>query len=1226
MAFFRFILERGRIFTLLAVFLPLIAGTYAYKVMPKEGDPEISAPHAIIITPYPGASPAEVESLITNPMEEELSGLKNVDETRSSSAEGVSVVVVDFEVDADLEESLQRVREKVSDAQKELPDDAEESTVEEINFSELPIILVSIAGDMGPIRLRRLAMDAADELELAPGVLSVDVAGGRTREIQIYLDPSRLERHGLDILDVFAAVKRADVNVPAGRLETPGRRFVLRTLTEIKHAADYEAIPVIRRGGRVVRVRDVGVVVDGHSEDVSYSRVDGKSSVSLAVKKRAGANILETSESIRRKMAEIGKKFPAGVAAVVTAEQAKYIRQDFSVMNDSAVFGLIIVICVLYFAMGFRNAVITSLSIPLSLLLTFIFLNAMGMSNNNMVRFSLVLCIGLLVDNAIIVVENIYHHYQSGKDKITAVIEGASEIALPVISATLTTMAAFLPMLLMTGVTGEYMGFLPKTVSIALLASLAVALVANPLILARFMRRTEKKGQIADPEDDLRRLKRLYVRAVSFSLNHRFLLVGATVLGLVWVIYMMAFKKVEVEMFPEVDFDYIYITIETPAGTHVDITDSIARQVEKILDEHVPEATQVVSTVGARGQSAYEITIGSGGESHWAEVTLELQDGKEFKRASHKEIQRRLRPFLDAIPGALIRFRPLQWGPPTPAPVVVNVIGPEIEVLRGAAAQIKKILASLPGAIDIRDDFSDAPPELNVRVDRAKAALLGISMETVAMSLRAAAAGLDVREIRDELDLSRTYDLRIRYAPEFRTGENMLENFRLRSDSGALVPLANIAEFERSAGISEIRHVDRRRVVRITAQNEGVSAVELAGNLKEKLKSLELPEAYTLTFGGHQKETEESFGSLKLAYMIAFILIFALLVTQFNSYLQPFAIMTALPLSVVGAVFGLWVTGNKFSIMSFVGLVGLTGIVVNDSIVLVDCVNRMRKTGLDIFEAIIAAGRQRLRPIISTTLSTIGGILMLTLIDELWEGLGVVIIFGLAFATVLTLIVVPVMYSIFEDLGYHTVSALRGRRWDSVPEGAGFFYTRGRNSKLWVMGILVIQIAFFIKGGAYFFPEFLSFVGDAVHRAPSLVKLGVEVVVFYIGALLRLGGILLILLAPAAVGLVFLMGRKAREGYYVDILPSGLTLCLPAEKLFIPGDEIEKIKYSRFFCRITIRSDKRNFKIRKVLPGRDAPEGISLRKWLMKPGPPKSEIKKSMDELKTRLENMAKGR
>ncbi len=1223
MNIFRFLIRHGRIFTLLVIVLPIVAGVFAYQSLPKEGSPEVSVPHALVITPYPGASPNEIESLVTNPLEEALSNLKDVDKIRSSSAESVSVIVIDFDVKADMERSLQKVREKVTEARKDLPDDVEDSTVDEISFTDIPIMIVSVVGDMEPIQLKRLAEDVADELELLSEVLSTDVAGGQTREIQIYLDPERLNQYGLTIIDVFNAVKQSDINIPGGMVNVEDRRFLLRTLTEIKNVEDYAQVPLIRQGDRVVFLGDVGIVKDGHAEDVSYSRVDGESSVSIAVKKRAGANILETSTKVRQKIKELEKGFPAGISVFTTADQAKYIRQGFEIMNNSAITGLIIVIIVLYFAMGLRNSVITSLSIPLSLLVTFILLKVFGQTNNDMVRFSLVLCIGLLVDNAIIVVENVYHHYQLGKDRLAAVIQGVSEIAAPVISATFTTMAAFLPMLLMTGPTGEFMGYMPKTVTIALSASLIVALVANPLVLAKFMKRSVKDGRIVRPEEDLVRFKKLYVRAVSWALNHRFWIVIMMILGLAWAMSLIGLKVVEVEMFPDIDFDYTYITIETPPGTDVEITDDIARRVEKIVKDNVPEAVQVVSSVGYKGQSAFEITFGEGNRSNFAEITVELQDGKEFARASHKEIQRRIQSQLDAIPGAEIRFRPLAWGPPVFAPIVIEVIGPELKTLRDLTSVVKERLAKIRGTIDIKDDFSDAPPELRVEVDRTAAASLGVPMDMVAMSLRGATAGLDIRDFRDELDVSKKYDLKVRYSPESRTSPRMLEKVKVRSASGELVSLSNFARFSQGAGINVIRHQDRRRIVRISAQNQGRSAVEITKELRERMEGFKLPDSYNLNYAGQYSETEESFASLKLAYIVAIIIIFTLLVTQFNSYFQPLAIMTALPLSVIGAMIGLLITGNNFSIMGFIGLVGLTGIVVNDSIVLVDCVNRIRREqGINIFEAIVIGGQQRLRPIISTTLSTIGGIITLTITDKLWEGLGVVIIFGLAFATVLTLIVVPVMYSLFEGFGYNVISAFKGPRWKEAPKGRSFFFTRRRYARIWFFLIIIIQVVFLGVGVYYLSPKLMAIIESTVLQAPTVLKYVIETLVFILGLTLGGSGVLLVLLIPSWVGFIFLMSLRTTEAQYVDITPEGLAVHSPAEKLFLPASDIRRVHYSRLTGRLIVWAGRRKIKLRKVIEANKTPTKVPLRAWLAGPAPARSDIRSGVTSLKQSIEGI----
>ena len=1228
MKFFQYIINRWLIFAMLVIALPIVAGTFAYRSLPKEGEPEISAPVAIVITLYPGASPSEIESLVTNPIEEALSDLKDVKEMRSNSAEGVSVVVVDFEAEADLERSLQKVREKVTDARKDLPDDAEDPEVNEISFSDIPIMIASIVGDIDPVKLRRLTEDVADEIELMPEVLEVDVAGGLIREIQIYLDPERLSQYGLTLLDVYQAVKQSDINIPGGQVNVEGRRLLLRTLTEIKNVDDYNQVPLIRQGDRVVFLKDVATVIDGHSEDVTYSRVNGVASVSIAIKKRAGANILETTRKVRKKLADLEKGFPAGVHATITAARDKFVKQEFDQMNNSAVFGLIIVVIILYFAMGLRNSIITALSIPLTLMLTFVLLKVFGMSNNSMVRFSLILCIGMIVDNAIIVVENVYHHYQLGKDRITAVIEGTSEIAMPIISATLTTMAAFLPMLLMTGVTGEYMGFIPKTVSIALCASLVVALVANPLILSMIMKRTRKEGKIVRPEDDLKQLKKLYVRGVTWALNHRFWVIVMIFVCLGGAIVLLAKEIVKVEMFPDADFDYIYITVETPRGTEVKITDAIARKVEAIVDEHVPEVVQVVSTVGQQGQSAYEFSIGETGTiSNFAEIIVDLKDGKEFARTSHRKIQERIRPFLQEIPGSDIRFRALQWGPPTAAPLMVKIVGPEIEVLRGITDQVRETMEKISGIVDIKDDFSDAAPELRVEIDRKRAAAMGIPLEFVATTLRGATAGLDIREFRDELDVSKKYDLKLRFSPESRTSPRMLDKVKVRSDSGDLVPLTTIAGYHQGEGLNSIRHSDRRRLVRISANNRGRSAVEITQELMKELKKMELPPGYAFDYSGEYEETAESFESLGLAYIVAAILIFTLLVSQFNSIAQPFAILTALPLSIVGAIAGLAITGNNFSIMSFIGLVGLSGIVVNDSIVLVDCVNRMRKTGLSMFDAIVTGGQQRLRPIISTTLSTVGGILTLTIIDELWEGLGVVIIFGLCFATVLTLVVVPVMYSLFEGMRYYIISAFRGPRWKEAPAGRVFFFSRRRYARIGLFLIAIVQLLVLTRGLTALAPGFIDRIATVTLQAPSLLKLAIEAGVFYIGIAIEAGGVLALLLVPIWIGLVFFMAKRSREGYFVDITPKGVSVGTPVDRFFIKKEAITRIKTAPMFPAIPslcIYSKRRRIVLRKLITASRVPEQRRLWTWLRGKAPDRSEIQNSMLELKQSLESLLK--
>ncbi len=453
----------------------------------------------------------------------------------------------------------------------------------------------------------------------------------------------------------------------------------------------------------------------------------------------------------------------------------------------------------------------------------------------------------------------------------------------------------------------------------------------------------------------------------------------------------------------------------------------------------------------------------------------------------------------------------------------------------------------------------------------------------------------------------------------------MLEKVKVRSDTGSLVPLTTIATYQQGEGLNSIRHSDRRRIVRVSANNRERSAVEITQELMKALNDLELPPGYTFDYSGEYEETAESFESLRLAYIVAALLIFTLLVSQFNSIAQPFAILTALPLSIVGAMAGLYITGNNFSIMSFIGLVGLSGIVVNDSIVLVDCINRMRMNGLNMFDAIVAGGQQRLRPIISTTVSTVGGILTLTITDELWEGLGVVIIFGICFATVLTLVVVPVMYALFEGVRYYIISAFRGPRWKEPPSGRTFFFSRRRYARISVFLIGIVQLILLAKGLQVLAPGFIERIAGATLQAPSLLKLVIESGVFFIALALEVLGVLALLLTPTWIGFIFLMAKRSREGYCVDITPEGVSVGTPVDRFFLEKEAITRIKTTPLFPLIPslcIYAGHRKIVLRKLIASDRVPEQKRLWSWIRGKAPARSEIGSGMLALKQSLEKL----
>lgn len=1220
MRYFEFLLKQWRIFVLFAIVLPIVVGSLSYINIPKEGNPEISVPVALVETIYPGAAPAEIESLITIPLEEALDDLDDLDEIRSVSAEGASVIWVTFTVDADIDEMIQKVKEAISDEQNELPDGAFDPVVLEIDFSEIPLMIVSIVGDIDLMALKRIADDVADDLKRMPDILDTTVIGGREREIQVNVDPDNLERYHLSLLEVVQALQSAHYSLPGGDITMSDTKYLVRPLSEIERVDQFADVMVSNVGGGVVHLRDVARVIDGFDENRSYSRVGGRESVAVTVQKRPGYNILETSAKVGRRLEELESTLPAGVKTVITADQAKYIQQDFQLMENSGIAGFFLVIIVLYLFMGLRNATLVAIAIPLSLLITFFILFLAGVSYNNMTRFSLVLCIGMLVDNAIVVVENAYHHYQKGKTRERAVIEGMSEIAMPVVAATLTTVSAFVPLLLMTGVMGEFFAFMPKTVAPALLASLGVALVATPIILSRMMKLKKPRGgkPPKGPDEDLAAFKRFYERVMTKALNHRWWVVMICLFGL-WVSMVVIPQAglVEVEMFPDADWDWIYIDIETPTGTDIEVTNAITKEVESIVVAQVPETVNMVANVGRKGASAFEESHGDRITSNYAEIAIELVDGKEFKRASHHDIMDRIRADMTSIPGADIRFRPIEYGPPTDAPILVKIVGDDVPMLMKISDHVKETLGRIKGAVDIRDDFTDATPELRAHIDRDKADRLGVSPQTIALTLRVAVAGYEAVEYRDELDDNKEFDVRVRLERDARSSVDDLKAIKVRSLSGSLVPLGALVDFEVTPGITAIRHVDLQRVVRVTAQDRDRSAVEITTELQEALADYEMPEGYWFSYAGDFEETEESFRSLKVAYCVAFLLIITILVAQFNSFAQPFAIIVALPLSIIGAMFGLAVTGNNFSIMSFIGVVGLSGIVVNDAIVLVDCINRFRKKGFDHFEAIVNGGKERLRPIISTTVTTIGGLITLTITDKMWEGLGVVIIFGIAFASVLTLVVVPTLYMMLENLSASLSSIIRSlfrRPFPAPPDGARTFFS-SRRRLLTVTPITVLVVLVGLQG-LLLFVGWPSWLGPTLHelfttpiRATSFLKLGIEAVTRLSKFGIMLAIQFFILLLPTWIALGGLIRRHAKERAFIAIGEEALTIRTLTGVFEAPWSEVISIKKRRFLKGMLLQIGWRRLPVGALIerPQDELMEGF--RDWLRTPPPPRERIR-----------------
>ena len=1026
---------RNRATVFFALFAIVIAGGSAYNTLPRESFPDIEIPNILVYTLWPGASPTDVESQITDELERELQGLEGIKQITSTSTESVSVVNVEFVSGVDLDFALQKVRDRVNLAKSEFPADAEEPILRELNFSDVPILQVHLSGDVGPVELRRLAKAVQDEVEAIPGVLRATLVGGVEREVQVDVDPERLRLYGASLDDVLDAIRDENVSIPGGELTLKGQTLALRVPGEVEDPLAVEQFVVKVVGQRPVQVRDVAKVSYGFKERSSYSRIDGRESVSLSVQKRSGSNIIELTDRLKAEVERLRGTWPPGVEATFLADQSKEIRIMVADLENNVLTGVVLVVIVLFFTMGLRNALFVGAAIPLSMLLTFIVVQLAGMTLNMMVLFSLVLAVGMLVDNSIVVVDNIYRHMQEGKSAFEAAQIGTREVGGAVLNSTLTTIGAFVPLFFWPGIIGDFMSILPIAVCIALAASLVIAFTSNPTLAAAYMRpHTERTVTVNDqagvPADAGLggRVLVFYRESLAWALGHRGLVLGGTLALFVVVILLYGKFHHGTELFPETDPRQIWASVETPPGTRLEQTDAIVRELEHRLGD-LPDIRVRAAATGS-GATGDEFSGGrsEGGDPTRGRVTLDLLDMEDRSQSSFatlEEARRRVR----GIPGATINVeRPIE-GPPVGDPLSIELTGDDFARLGEIAERIQREIADIPGLATLDNDFDLARPEVIVRVDRDQAARLGLSTALIARTLRTAINGTEASQFREGED---EWDITVRFAPGARSSLADLQRLVVVNEDGEQIPLETVAEVTTGAALQSIQHKDRRRVVTIAGKvTTPEQAQPVRAEAEKRIREMPnlLPPGYAVRFAGQSEDEEESTAFLSKAFLYALILVLLLIVGQFNSYAVPFIIMTSVVMSMIGVLAGLVLTGTPFGIiMTGIGVISLAGVVVNNAIVLLDYAEQLRARGMARRTLLLVTGMRRLRPVMLTAVTTILG-LVPTVVgwgfdfrgfqfqasgesSSWWRPMGVAVMFGLAFATFLTLILVPVLYDL----------------------------------------------------------------------------------------------------------------------------------------------------------------------------------------------------------------------
>ena len=1000
----------------------LVFGGYSYFAMPRESAPDVKIPFIIVTTTYNGVSPADIETSVTIPVENKLKSLRDVRKIKSSSAEGMSLISIEFDPTIEIDTALQKVRDKVDQARSEIPAEADDSSVREINISDFPIMMINVVGDAGLVRLKEIAKDIKDEIEAVSGVLEVGVRGAPEREIRIEIDPDRLAAYKIPVGQLIALVANENVNVSGGSVDMPEAKFQLRVPGEFVDPREIETLVVLTEGGKPIYLTDMAKIIDTFKDRDSYSRYNGRECVTVSVQKRAGENAIRIIDQIKGILDAWRAKLPAGVSIELSLDQSKDIRSMVDELNNSILTGFVLVAAVIFLVMGWRNAIFVSLAVPLSMFITFAVLHAMGVTLNFVTLFALLLVLGMLVDDAIVIVENIFRHMQEGHSRIKAAMIGASEVAWPVTTSTLTNVVAFLPLLFWPTIIGQFMGYLPKTVMIALLASLFVGLAVNPAICASIMKAPRQVDF-----DQRRRsfFMSLYERIVRVSLANRGVTIAAFVFVLVGIVPLYARYGNGVQFFPESDPNRAMINIKAPEGTSLDKVNDIARIVESRISGH-KNVKRIVATVGA-GAGAGFLSASSSG-INTAQISIDFLDFADRVESSAVTTKRMRDAVLD-IPGAEVTVEKEAHGPPTGAPVNIEVSGEDFDTLALVVREVEDRIKTIPGLVDLKDNYDEARPELRFVVDRNRAKLLGLDTNTIGFFLKTAVLGTKVGTFRQGND---EYDITLRLPLADRDEPEKITRLYVPTMTGEMIPVSSLVNVKYAGGLGSISRVGLKRVITVTGNNEGVLPDEILAKCRERLGSLPLPPGYAVSYTGQNEDMIESQKFLAKAFVVALFLIAAVLVAEFNSLTTMFVIMASVLFSLIGVFSGILLTGKPFGvIMTGIGVISLAGVVVKNAIVLLDYVERLRERGLDCGEALVRGGITRMRPVLLTAVTAILGLVpMATGIQfdfinfrpvfssessQWWSAMAVAVIFGLSVATVLTLVVVPVMYSVLDS-------------------------------------------------------------------------------------------------------------------------------------------------------------------------------------------------------------------
>ncbi len=1009
----------------------LTAGVYSVATMPKESDPAISIPIGIIVTTLPGASASDVEQLITNKIEDKVLSVENVSKVTSSSADGISTITVQFVASADVTKSIQALKDEVDKAKSDLPTEATVPSVTHVDFTNQPVVVASISGDLAPGELTAVGQSVQSDLERVPGVSKVDLSGVQPRQVQVIVQQAKLSQYNVSVSQISNAIAASGLATPEGAITVSGVSYNVHFNAGLATPEDVGNVSFTGPGGVSLRVSDVANVVDGLQNPTTYSRVSvngapSQPALTLSIYKSSGGNVDIVGTAAKAELKKLQKTTLSGTKTVITSDASKLVTKDLTDLTTAGAETVGLIVILLLLTLGWREAFVAAASVPLSFLIAFIGLYASGNTINFISLFALILAIGILVDSGIVVVEAIHTHLEHAESKIDAAIAALHDYSLPLVAGTCTTIAVFVPLFFISGIVGKFISSIPFTIIFVLLASIFVALGMVPL-LSIFFVKAPAAHMKANRQDKLMvDLKRWYEKFLTNALSNksfqnRFLI-------LMGVLFVLAFALpfsglVKVAFFPAASSDTVYVQIAKPVGTVLDNTDLATREVEEILYKD-SKIDSFVTDVGEGSAFTGSASVAS----QIANVTLTLKAGHEDSLKYMEELRKELAPVTDAT----ITVSGPQSGPSSGAPISINFSGNDVSALTTTVEKGAQMLSQIPGTTNVTTSTKDDSSQFTVALNAAEAANLGVSPTIVANTLRTALYGIKATSIRsgtNNIDVYVKLDLNPNYSDPSKTTNTTIDEIRSLTVPGTNgpVPLSSISTVSFDPSQTVIHHEDGVRIVTLSSDvTKNGNAPQITAAFQKKFT--DIAPGVKMNTEGTTQDIANSFRDMIIALFAGAALMLAILVLEFNSFRQAFYLLLIIPLSLIGVFAGLFITNSPLSFPAMLGVVALAGVIINHAIILMDSISRIGRDHANetLNEVVIEAASIRLRPIVLTTVTTVIGMIPLSFVSSLWGPLAFTIMFGLSFSLLLTLLLIPIIYTRWP--GKHVLEQFSSRR------------------------------------------------------------------------------------------------------------------------------------------------------------------------------------------------------